>query len=64
MPLVSQAQSRLFHWQAENPGRAPRGAKKPIPRKVVGEFISATHGDKLPAQHVKNGKPVKFGRLG
>lgn len=64
MPLVSQAQSRLFHWQEAHPNTAPRGAKKPIKPAVVSEFIGATHGKKLPAQHVSNGKPVRFGRLG
>lgn len=66
MPLESQPQSRLFHWQEEHPGQAPRGAKKPIPIGVVYEFITATHGMTLPKgknTHVKNGKPVRFGHL-
>jgi hypothetical protein len=63
MPAVSQAQRRLFFWQKNNPGQAPRGAKHPIARGVVKEFTDADMGGKLPA-HVKSGKPVKARRFG
>ena len=63
MPSVSQSQRRLFFWQRSHPGQAPKGAKHPIARAVVKEFTDSDPGGKLPA-HVKNGKPVKFGRLG
>lgn len=63
MPATSQAMRRLFFWQKEHPDTAPRGAKHPIKPSVVKEFTDSDPGGKLPA-HVKNGKPVRFGRLG
>jgi hypothetical protein len=55
MPFKSQAQSRLMHAAANDPGVAKRTG---VPQSVAREFVSAGHGQKvgkLP-QHRKPGQ--------
>lgn len=60
MPAPSEAARRFWFAMKNNPSEAKRKGIKP---SVVKEFTDSDPGGKLPAR-VKDGKPVRFGRLG